>query len=347
MLSFEKSAIGQLELRNHIVMAPMCMNSADENGHVKNFHIIHYGNAAIGGVGLILVEATAVVPEGRILGQDLGLWEDGQIEGHTKIVEVAHEFGAKIGIQLAHAGRKCAIPGTEIFAPSALAFSDQYAVPTALDKAGIERVTAAFQAAARRAVRAGYDTIELHAAHGYLLHEFLSPLSNHRTDEYGGSRENRARLLNEVAEAVRAVIPATMPLIVRVSALDYYKGGIDIDEMVELVNLFKSHFDIIHVSSGALLHEARVFPFPGYQVPLSEAIKNRCGVRTIAVGLITNLEQIEEILNNQRADLVSLGRILLRDPFFLLNQGEGSVEIPFAIQRGFPFLKYTKVKKQP
>lgn len=345
MLSFEKSNIGKLELRNHIVMAPMCMNSADEAGHVKNFHIIHYGNAAIGGVGLIIVEATAVLPEGRILGQDLGLWDDSQIEGHHRIVAVAHEFGAKIGIQLAHAGRKCSIPGTEIFAPTAIAFSDQYAVPTALDKAGIERIKAAFKAAAKRSVRAGYDTIEIHAAHGYLLHEFLSPLSNKRTDEYGGSSENRVRLLNEVIDEIRAVIPAEMPLIVRVSALDYYQGGIDIDEMVELVNLFKAKIDIVHVSSGALVQEAQVNPYPGYQVPYSEAIKERCKVKTIAVGLITNLAQIEEILNNQRADLVSLGRILLRDPYFLLNQGEGSVEIPYAIQRGFPFLRYTKVKK--
>lgn len=345
MLSFEKSNIGKLELRNHIAMAPMCMNSADDKGYVKNFHIIHYGNAAIGGVGLIIVEATAVVPEGRILAQDLGLWDDSQIEGHRKIVEVAHEFGAKVGIQLAHAGRKCAIPETEIFAPSAIAFSDQYAVPQALDKPGIERVKTAFKNAARRAVEAGYDTLEIHAAHGYLLHEFLSPLSNKRTDEYGGSRENRVRLLNEVKEAVRSVMPAEMPLIVRISAFDYFQGGIDIDEMVAMVDLFKDNVDMIHVSSGALVKEAQVSPYPGYQVPFSEAIKNRCGVRTMAVGLITNIEQIEEILNNGRADLVSLGRILLRDPYFLLNQGEGRVEIPYAIQRGFPFLKYTKVKK--
>lgn len=342
MLSFEKSHIGKLELRNHIVMAPMCMNSADEEGHVKNFHIIHYGNAAIGGVGLIIVEATAVVPEGRILGQDLGLWDDSQIAGHQKIVEVAHEFGAKVGIQLAHAGRKCAIPGVEIFAPSAIAFSDKYATPTALDHSGIQRIKEAFKAAAIRSVAAGYDTIEIHAAHGYLLHEFLSPLSNKRTDEYGGSRPNRVRLLNEVAAEIRSVIPEDMPLIVRISALDYYQGGLDIDEMVELVNLFKDRFDIIHVSSGALMEEARIFPFPGYQVPYSEAIKTRCNVKTMAVGLITNIEQIEEILNNKRADLVSLGRILLRDPYFLLNQAEGKVEIPFAIQRGFPFLRYTR-----
>ena len=342
MLSFQPANIGALELRNRIVMAPMCMNSADETGHVQNFHIIHYGNAAIGGLGLILVEATAVVPEGRILDKDLGFWDDSHIEGHRKVVEVAHEFGARIGIQLAHAGRKCAIPGTDLVAPSALRFDETYEVPRALDEAGIRGVIEAFQAGARRAAQAGYDLIEVHAAHGYLLHEFLSPLSNQREDRYGGSRENRVRLLLEVAEAIRAVIPPAMPLIVRVSASDYYEGGIDIDEMVAMVDLFKHCFDMVHVSSGALVSEARIRAYPGYQVPLSEAIKNRCGVPTIAVGLITRMEQIEEILNSGRSDLVSLGRVLLRNPYFLLNKGEGEVEIPYAIQRGFPFLLHRK-----
>lgn len=342
MLSFQKTNIGDLELRNRIVMAPMCMNSADENGHVQNFHVIHYGNAAIGGLGLILVEATAVVPEGRILGKDLGIWDDSHIEGHRKVVEVAHEFGAKIGIQLAHAGRKCAIPDAGIVAPSAIAFDEHYGTPAELDLEGIRRVKDAFTDGARRSVEAGYDLIEVHAAHGYLLHQFLSPLSNKRTDEYGGTRGNRARLLIEVAESIRSVIPKDMPLIVRVSATDYYEGGIDIDEMVELVNLFKHLFDMVHVSSGALVAEAAIHPYPGYQVPLSEAIKNRCGVPTMAVGLLTRIEQIEEILASSRADLVSLGRILLRNPYFLLNKGEGEVEIPFAIQRGFPFMRHHK-----
>ncbi|MFB0958691.1 MAG: NADH:flavin oxidoreductase/NADH oxidase [Clostridiaceae bacterium] len=342
MLSFQKTRIGALELRNRIVMAPMCMNSADEEGHVRNFHVIHYGNAAIGGLGLILVEATAVTPEGRILGHDLGIWNDSHLPGHQKIVEVAHEFGAKIGIQLAHAGRKCAIPGMEILAPSAIAFDETYEVPTALDQAGISRIRAAFTDGARRAVEAGYDLIEIHAAHGYLLHEFLSPLSNHRTDEYGGSRENRARLLMEVIGDIRKVIPREMPLIVRISATDYYEGGIDLEEMVELVNLFKPLIDMVHVSSGALVAQAKVSSYPGYQVPLSEAIRSRCGVPTIAVGLITKMEQIEEILNSGRADLVSLGRVLLRHPYFLLNKAEDEVEIPYAIQRGFPFLRKRK-----
>lgn len=336
MLSFEKTKIGQLELRNRIVMAPMCMFNTDESGRPNNFHTIHYGNAALGGLGLILVEATGVLPEGRITDRDLGIWENSQMPGHSKIVEVAHEFGAKIGIQLAHAGRKCEISKETIVAPSAIAFSDDYKTPVELDAAGIQRVKDGFREGAVRAVKAGYDLIEVHAAHGYLLHQFLSPLSNKRTDEYGGTRENRARLLIEVGEEIRNVIPKEMPLIVRVSASDYYEGGIDIDEMVELVNLFKHLFDVVHVSSGALVSEAVIKPYPGYQVPFSEAIKNRCGVKTMAVGLLTQMEQIEEVLANGRADFVSLGRVLLREPYFLLNKGLGEIDIPDSIRRGFP-----------
>lgn len=339
MLSFEKTRIGGLELRNRIVMAPMCMNSADHDGHAQTFHIIHYGDAAIGGLGLIIVEATAVTPEGRILGRDLGLWQDSQIDGHRRITEAAHEFGAKVGIQIAHAGRKCAMKDMDIVAPSAIAFDKTYATPQELDLYGIKRLRAAFGASAERAVKAGYDLIEIHAAHGYLLHEFLSPLSNVRTDGYGGSRENRVRLLNEVIEEVRAVMPAGMPLLVRVSATDYWPGGIDIDEMTHIVDLFKERVDMVHVSSGALVANAHISAYPGYQVPLSETIRTRCEVPTMAVGLITRIEQVEEILKNGRADLVSLGRVLLREPYFVINSARGEVEIPFAIQRGFPFLR--------
>lgn len=337
MLSFEKANLGKLEIRNRIVMAPMCMNMADNEGHATNFHYVHYGNASIGGVGLIIVEATAVTSEGRIYNQDLGFWDDSQIEGHRKIVEFSHDFGSKIGIQLAHAGRKSQISGGPIYAPSALRFDETYAVPEALDKEGIKRVVKAFGESAVRAVKSGYDLIELHAAHGYLLHEFLSPLTNLRKDEYGGSRENRCRLLIEVAEAVREVIPKDMPLIVRVSATDYKAGGIDINEMVELVNIFKGHFDAVHVSSGGLVPDALMRIYPGYQVTLSEKIKHSCGVKTFAVGLLKEMDQIEAILQNDRADFVSLGRILLRDPYFLLREAKGEIEIPFAIQRGFRF----------
>lgn len=339
MLSFEKTAIGSLELRNRIVMAPMCMNSADHEGNVQLFHIIHYGNAAIGGLGLIIVEATAVTREGRILSKDLGLWDDAQTEGHRQITQAVHEFGAKAGIQLAHAGRKCAIRGLTTLAPSAIAFDQTYATPQELDQDGIRRIREAFRQSARRAVEAGYDLIEIHAAHGYLLHEFLSPLTNQRTDEYGGTRENRVRLLKEVIGEVRSEMPQGMPLLVRVSATDYWPGGIDIDEMTQLVDLFKDGVDMVHVSSGALVAQAHITAYPGYQVPLAETIRQRCDVPTIAVGLITKMEQIEEILANGRADLVALGRVLLREPYFVINQARGEVEIPFAIQRGFSFLR--------
>lgn len=338
MLCFEKSNIGKLELRNRIVLPPMCMNMADNQGNASNFHYVHYGNASIGGVGLIIVEATAVTPEGRIGDQDLGFWNDGQIEGHRKIVEFAHDFGAKIGIQLAHAGRKSFTADGPIYAPSALGFDETYATPEALDKPGIDRIIAAFREGAIRAVKSGYDLIEIHGAHGYLLHEFLSPLTNLRTDDYGGSAENRCRLLMEVAAAVKSVIPSDMPLIVRISATDYKAGGIDIEEMIHLVDLFKGYFDAIHVSSGGLVPDALMRIYPGYQVTLSEKIKHRCHVKTIAVGLLKEMDQIEAILQNDRADFVALGRLLLRDPYFLLREAKGEIEIPFAIQRGFKFI---------
>lgn len=335
MLSFTKSNIGKLELNNRIIMAPMCMNMADGNGNATNFHYVHYGNASIGGVGLILVEATAVTSEGRINVEDLGMWEDGQMEGHKRIVEFSHDLGSKIGIQISHAGRKSMIKDGAIYAPSAIRFSDEFDVPVALDDAGIRRIKDAFVESAKRAVKSGYDLIELHAAHGYLLHEFLSPLTNKREDKYGGSSENRARLLIEIADEVRKVMPEDMPLTVRVSATDYKEGGIDIDEMVKLVNIFKDRFEVIHVSSGGLIPDAVMRIYPGYQVRLSEIIKHKCGVRTIAVGLLKEMDQIEAILQNDRADFVALGRLLLRDPYFLLREAKGEIEVPFAIRRGF------------
>ncbi|PKK40025.1 hypothetical protein ABB02_00820 [Clostridiaceae bacterium JG1575] len=338
MYSFQPTAMGSLPLRNHIVMAPMCMNSADSSGHVQTFHKVHYANAALGGVGLILVEATAVVPEGRILGKDLGLWSDDQVPGHRALTESCHEFGACIGIQLAHAGRKCAIACSEIYAPSAEKFDDSYALPLALDEAGILRVRQGFAQAARRSVDAGYDLIEVHAAHGYLLHQFLSPLTNHRTDGYGGSREGRVRLLQEVLKDIRAVIPPDMPLLLRVSATDYKEGGLDLEETIQLLSLVQDEVDVVHVSSGALVADASMKVYPGYQVPLAQAVKKALSLPVIAVGLITKLEQAEEILGNGRADFVALGRLLLRDPFVLLRWGQGEVPVPQAIERGFPFL---------
>jgi len=312
----------------------MCMNMAEE-GHPTDFHQIHYGNAALGEIGLIIVEATGVTPEGRILERDLGLWTDDQIEGHKKIVDLAKKYGSHIGIQLGHAGRKCGIESLTTLAPSALRFSESYPMPKEMTKEDIKYIKEAFKDAAVRSLKAGYELIELHGAHGYLLHEFLSPLTNRRTDEYGGSRENRVRLIREIAEMVKSVLPEDFPLILRVSASDYMEGGIDIDEMVEIINLIKEYFDMIHVSSGGLDANQQITVYPGYQVRFSEVIKEKCGVPTITVGLITEVGQVEEILQNDRADLVALGRILLRDPFVLISQGQGIIAPLYAYRRGF------------
>ena len=312
----------------------MCMNMAEE-GHPTDFHQIHYGNAALGEIGLIIVEATGVTPEGRILERDLGLWNDDQIEGHRKIVDLAKKYGSHVGIQLGHAGRKCGIETLTTLAPSALRFSESYPMPKAMTGEDIKHIKEAFKDAAVRSLKAGYELIELHGAHGYLLHEFLSPLTNRRTDEYGGSRENRVRLIREIVEMVKSVLPEDYPLILRVSASDYVEGGIDIDEMVEIINLIKEDFDMIHVSSGGLDANQQITVYPGYQVRFSEVIKEKCGIPTIAVGLITDVGQVEEILQNDRADLVALGRILLRDPFVLINQGQGNIVPLYAYRRGF------------
>lgn len=334
MKTFENYRIKNLELKNKVVMPPMCMNMAEE-GNPNDFHFIHYGNAALGEVGLIIVEATGVTPEGRILSRDLGLWDDEQIAGHQKVVELAKKYGSHIGIQLGHAGRKCGIKDTTIYAPSAVRFNEDYAIPEEMTKADIERIKTAFKEAAVRCLQAGYELIELHGAHGYLLHEFLSPITNQRTDEYGGSRENRVRFLREVTREVKSVLPADFPLILRVSASDYVEGGIDIEEMVEIINLIKSDFDMIHVSSGGLDVNQKIEVYPLYQVKFSDEIKKRCGVPTITVGLITEIDQVEEILEKEQADLVALGRVLLRDPFVIIKESKGNITPLFAYKRGF------------
>lgn len=334
MKTFSEYKIRDLVLKNRVVMPPMCMNMA-EDGHPTDFHFIHYGNAALGEIGLIIVEATGVTPEGRILERDLGIWKDDQIEGHRKIVELSKKYGSSIGIQLGHAGRKCGIESLTPLAPTAERFSEAYAVPKEMTKEDIEGIKKAFKEAAVRSLEAGYELIELHGAHGYLIHQFLSPLSNKRTDEYGGSRENRVRFLREVTDEVKSVLPKGFPLILRVSASDYVEGGIDIEEMVEIINLVRKDFDMIHVSSGGLDVRQEIGLFPGYQVKFSEIIRNRCSIPTITVGLITEISQVEEILQNERADLVALGRVLLRDPFVLIKQGHGLISPLFAYKRGF------------
>jgi NADPH2 dehydrogenase len=264
------------------------------------------------------MEATAVASNGRITQRDLGIWGDGHFVGLKRVADVCHENGAKIAIQLAHAGRKSEVLDEQIFAPSALGFSEDYRVPEELSLDGIKDIVNKFKDAALRALRIGFDAIEIHGAHGYLIHEFLSPLTNKRTDNYGGSLENRTRFLKEILKAVREVWPESKPLLLRVSACDYTEGGIDIDDMVKIVNLIKEYVDIVHVSSGGLV-TAPITLYPGYQVNFSERIRKECNVPTIAVGLITKLENVEEILGNGRADLTALGRELLRNPYWVWN----------------------------
>ncbi|MTD29903.1 NADPH dehydrogenase NamA [Planomicrobium sp. YIM 101495] len=311
---FEPLTIKGLELKNRIVMAPMCMYESDqEDGHITDWHRVHYPSRAVGGVGLIIIEATAVQPRGRISSRDLGIWEDGQVEGLADIVRLMKRNGAKTGIQLAHAGRKAALEES-IHAPSALAFSDRYQEPVEMTKEDIAETVEAFKTGAVRAKAAGFDVIEVHAAHGYLINQFLSPLTNKREDEYGGSAENRYRFLREVLDAINSVWDG--PLFVRISANDYTVGGMTPDAYVEMTKWMKAQgVDLIDVSSGAVV-PAQISVFPGYQVSFSETIKHETPIATGAVGLITEPLHAEEILQNDRADLVFLARELLRDPYW-------------------------------
>lgn len=318
MLMFKELTIKELKLKNRIVMPPMCMYSSDATGRVMDFHKVHYTSRAVGGAGLIIMEATAVARNGRISDHDLGIWDDSQIEGLSEVVHMIHAAGSAVGIQLGHAGRKCDSDDAETVAPSPLAFNEEYRVPHALSKDGIRQVTAAFKKASERALQAGFDTIEVHGAHGYLIHEFLSPLSNRRTDEYGGPVENRVRFLQDILAAIRTVWPVEKPIQLRLSATDYLPGGLTLEETIQIVNRVKSQVDVFHISSGGLLN-APLQTYPGYQVRLAETIKTACAVPTIAVGLITRPEQVEEILGNQRADLVALGRELLRNPYWTIG----------------------------
>lgn len=318
MKAFEGFKIKDMELRNRIVMPPMCMYSSDDSGVIKEFHRMHYGARAYGGTGLVIQEATAVEPRGRISDKDLGIWSDEHIEGLKKIVEIVKGYGARSGIQLAHAGRKCAVSDEDIIGPSSLPYDDQYAVPREMSAEDIKEVVLSFRRAAERALKAGYDLLEIHGAHGYLIHEFLSPLTNKRTDQYGGSLKNRVRLLSDVIDAVKEVWPEGKPLILRVSATDYAVDGIDGDMICEIVDLVKDRLDMIHVSSGGLV-PVEMELYPGYQVRFAEKIKKRCGVPTIAVGLIEDIQMVEFILGSEKADLIALGREILRNPSWVLN----------------------------
>jgi 2,4-dienoyl-CoA reductase-like NADH-dependent reductase (Old Yellow Enzyme family) len=316
--------------RNRIAMSPMCQYSAVD-GFVNDWHFVHLGSRASGGVGLAMVEATAVTPEGRITPGDTGLWDDRHIEPLVRIVRYLESQGAVPGIQLAHAGRKasCEPPwlggkpladdagAWPVISPSAIPFDEGSPVPRALDEAGFDAVVAAFEAAARRALVAGFRVIEIHAAHGYLLHEFLSPLSNQRTDAYGGSLENRSRLPLRVAERLRDVVPDTLPLFMRISATDWVEGGWDLPQSIELARqLHALGVDLVDVSSGALVPHVKIPVAPGYQVPFAHAIRHEAGIRTGAVGMLTDPPQADAILVDGSADLVLIGRQLLREPYW-------------------------------
>jgi 2,4-dienoyl-CoA reductase-like NADH-dependent reductase (Old Yellow Enzyme family) len=313
----------------------MCEYSS-EDGFSNDWHLVHLGSRAVGGAGLVFTEAAAVLPEGRITPQDLGIWKDEHIAGLKRIVDFVHSQGARMAVQIAHAGRKAsmAIPwareqrylkpsegGWEnVMAPSAVPFDTAYGRPQALDLTGLQAVTKAFARAAERALEAGFDLLEIHSAHGYLLHEFLSPLSNQRTDQYGGPFENRIRLLVEVVDAVRTVWPEELPLQVRISATDWAEGGWDIDQSVALAKVLKQHkVDLVDVSSGGMVPNAVMPLGPGYQTPFAERIRREAQIPTGTVGMITDASQAEHILRTGQADVVLLARELLRDPYWPLH----------------------------
>ncbi|MGN6512764.1 MAG: NADH:flavin oxidoreductase/NADH oxidase [Lysobacteraceae bacterium] len=327
---FDPLELGDVTLRNRIVVSPMCEYSAVD-GVPDDWHLVHLGSRAVGGAGLVFTEATAVSPEGRISPADTGLWNDAQQAAWARIAAFVAAQGAAPGIQLAHAGRKGstqppwlggkAVPAGQgdwtPVAPSAIPFADDYPMPVALDAAGIAQVVADFAAATARARAAGFRVVEVHAAHGYLLHEFLSPLSNHRTDGYGGPLAHRARLLREVIAAVRTEWPAPRPLVVRVSATDWVEGGWDLDECVQLARwLREDGVDLVDCSSGGNVARADIPVAPGYQVPFAARIRREAGIATGAVGLITDAVQAEAILARGDADLVFIARESLRDPYF-------------------------------
>lgn len=300
-------------------MAPMCMYCADNLGNVNSWHYVHYASRAVGGTGLIVVEATAVESRGRISASDLGIWNDEQTDGLRKIVEECKKHGARMGIQLAHAGRKCEAVGEDIIAPSAVAFDETYRTPREMSKEDIKEVVRAFKEGAKRAREAGFDFIEIHGAHGYLINQFMSPITNQRTDEYGGNAENRARFLKEVVQAVREVWTQELPLIVRVSAEEYAEGGNRPEDTAEIINHAKdAGIDMIHVSSGGLV-QVRIDTYPGYQTGFAQKIKTLTNLPVITGGLITSPKMAEEILQEDKADFIFLGRELLRNPYWPLS----------------------------
>jgi 2,4-dienoyl-CoA reductase-like NADH-dependent reductase (Old Yellow Enzyme family) len=326
---FDSIQLADLKLPNRVIIAPMCQYSATAEGTATDWHTIHLGHLALSGAGLLVIEATAVEADGRISPRDLGLWSDENERGLARVLESARKYATMpIAIQLAHAGRKTShrVPwegGTQIkradggwtaHAPSAIPFQPGTEAPQALDKAGLARVKAAFRKAAERSVRLGLDAIEIHSAHGYLLHEFLSPLSNKRDDDYGGSLANRLRFPLEVFDAMREVVPPHMPLGLRFSATDYFEGGWDLEQTLAYAHeLTKRGCSFFDVSGGGMTPEQKIPLGPGYQVPFAEAVKQQTNVPTMAVGLITEADHAEEIVTSGKADMIALARGILYD----------------------------------
>jgi len=330
---FEPLTIKSVTLKNRIVVSPMCQYSS-EDGFANDWHLVHLGSRAVGGAALIIQEATAVSPEGRITPYDLGIWKDDHIARLKNIASFVHAQGSLMGIQLAHAGRKASHSspwkggkllqvsegGWQNVAPSSIPFSEGTIAPHALTQEEIKKIIDDFKQVALRAVKVGYDVIEIHSAHGYLIHEFLSPLTNQRSDNYGGSFENRSRFLLEVIKGVKEVWPESKPLFVRISASDWADGGWSIDDSVKLAIVLKQKgVDLIDCSSGGAVRHQKISIGPGYQVAFAERIKNEAKILTGAVGMIDNADQAEEILTSGKADLILMAREFLRDPYFPLH----------------------------
>ncbi len=346
MILYTPIKFRNLELKNRWVMSPMCMYSC-EDGIANDFHFVHYASRAQGGTGLLIVEATGIVPEGRITQKCTGLWTDEQIPGFKKIVDFVHQNSeSKIGIQLGHAGRKASTwngkqlsleEGWETVAPSKIPYGEGERIPHELTIPEIKNLVQNFIEATRRSLEAGFDLIEIHAAHGYLIHQFMSPLSNIRTDEYGGSFENRIRFLVEIIEAVNELLDQDHPLFVRISGTEYAENGWDIAESTQLAEVLKNkNVDLIDVSSGGNIAGAKITLFDGYQVPLSAEIKKETGIKTGAVGLIKSAEQAEEILEKGEADLIFVAREILRNPYLAIQgsfDGKGNCDFPHQYER--------------
>lgn len=330
--AFTPFKVKDLELKNRIVMPPMCMYSAEADGLANTFHYVHYTTRAVGSVALIIVEATSVSPEGRLSDQDLGMWNDAQAQALRPIVEGVHYFGSRIGIQLAHAGRKADTLSRPYVSSTDVPFNDESFPAHILSEAERQAIVRKFKDAAGRALEAGFDLIEIHAAHGYLIHQYLSPITNDKP------LEERMSFLKEIVQAVRTVWPHEKPLQVRLSATDYRADGLSAEDLYTIVTMLREQdVDIINVSSGGII-ETPIHAFPGYQVRFSEDIRRHCNIPTIAGGLIVNFEMANEIVENERADLVYMGRELLRNPYFVHEQAKRhklkEEFVPVAYHRG-------------